>query len=120
MDRFYSFRRFNFPTLFFGLFMLAVMAGCVQVETTISPCGDGKGRDGIPDPGGCIPVSFTGVPTGWWDDKTGAPYAGSLSCVAGAKKCAASGAGRDCAGGTIPCISRVNSGTMVCKCDCKP
>jgi len=123
MNRFHSFRRFNFLTLFFGLFMLAVMAGCVHVETTISPCGDGKGRDGIPpDPGGCNSVNFTGVPTNWLDDATGLPYTGNLPCLAGAKQCAGTppGPGKGCTGGTTLCKSRVNSNTMLCKCDCKP
>jgi hypothetical protein len=114
MNRFHSFRRFNFLTLFFGLFMLAVMAGCVHVETTISPCGDGKAGD---DPGACNPVTYTGPATNFWDDATGAPYTGTDNCAAGSKKCAST-PGR-CANGT-QCKSRVNSSTMLCKCDCKP
>lgn len=119
MNRFHSFRRFKFATMFFGLFMLAGMAGCVSVETTISPCGDGKGRDGIPDPGGCNAVNFTGVPTNWLDDATGLPYTGNSPCAAGAKQCAVT-PGKGCTGGNTTCIRRVNSTNMACKCDCKP
>ena len=116
MNGFHSFRRFKFATLFFGLFMLAIMAGCVNVQTTCPSCCDGKNGE-PPPPGGCNPVNFTGVPTNWWDDATGATYTGTSPCASGAKKCAAI-AGRS-ANGT-PCISRVNSTTMVCKCDYKP
>ena len=112
----HPFRRFKFATLFFGLFMLAVMAGCVHVQTTCPSCCEGKTTD-LTDPGACNPVNFTGVPTNWWDDATGAAYTGTKQCVAGAKKCAAI-AGR-CANGTA-CKSRVNSSTMNCKCDCVP
>lgn len=123
MNGFHSFRRFKFATLFFGLFMLAVMAGCVNVQTTCPSCNDVKTGDPSQklecDDGGCNPVNFTGVPTNWWDDAIGGPYTGTSPCAAGAKKCAAI-AGRGCNNNNTPCKSRVNSTTMICKCDCKP
>ena len=121
MDGFLSlFRQFNFPTLFFGLFMLAVMAGCVQVETIILPCGDGKGSNGIVDPGACNPVSYTGSANGFWDTTSSPPYTqyqGGGNCAAGSKKCGIP-AGR-CNNGQ-PCKSWVTPGSMMCKCDCNP
>jgi hypothetical protein len=109
-----SFRRFNFQILCFGLLMLTVMAGCVHVETTCPSCCGGK--DGGND-GACNPMSYTGPATNFWDDARGALYTGSRNCAAGSKKCAIP-AGR-CNDGSV-CKSRVNSNTMVCKCDCKP
>ena len=123
MNGFHLFHRFKFITLCFGLFMLAVMAGCVNVQTTCPSCSDGKtepsGPKDCPDPGygGCNAVNFSGVPTNWYDDATGLLYTGTSPCVAGAKKCAPI-AGKSFNG--IPCISRVNSTTMICKCDYKP
>ena len=116
----HPFRRFKFATLFFGLFMLAAMAGCVkfvQTTTTCPSCCEGKTTDEPPPPGACNPVNFTGVPINWWDDYTGAAYTGNTACNPGAKKCGPI-AGR-CANGTA-CKSRVNSNTMNCKCDCVP
>jgi hypothetical protein len=125
MNGFHPFHRFKFVTLCFGLFMLAIMAGCVNVQTTCPSCSEAKNepsgqKDCPPDVipiGGCNAVTFTGVPTNWWDDATGAPYTGTSPCAAGAKKCAAN-AGRSFNG--IPCKSRVNSSTMICKCDYQP
>ena len=114
MKRFYPFRRFDFATAFFGVFMLAIMAGCVHVETN-TPCTSCCGKDD--EPGGCNPKPYTLSAQGFWDDATNSTYNGTGNCVAGSSKCLIP-AGR-CAD-TTQCRSRVNSTTMVCKCDCKP
>jgi hypothetical protein len=122
MDRYYSFRRFNFLTLFFGLFMLVIMAGCVHVETT---CAPGLSARGSPDgDGGCNSYPSTGSYLGsahlFWDTASSPPYTqyqGTGNCVSGSKKCA-SLPGR-CANGTA-CRPWVTPSTMVCKCDCNP
>jgi hypothetical protein len=117
MKRFCPSRRLDFATAFFGIFMLAIMAGCVHVETqTTTTCPSCCGKDG--ETAGCYPTPYTGSAYGFWDDATNSTYTGTKNCVAGSSKCLIP-AGR-CAD-TTPCKSRVNnSSAMVCKCDCKP
>lgn len=120
MDRFYSFRRFNFLTLFFGLFMLAVMAGCVHVETTCPSCCGGKGTSSDPGDGGCTNYpttgSYLGSANGFWDTTTSQVWTASGNCLSG-KKCNPTSPGR-CTNGT--CKNWVTPSTMYCKCDCNP
>lgn len=111
------FKRFNTATLFVGLFVLVLMAGCVHVETTCTSC---CGKDGPRGDGACNPVpaggDYLGSANGFWIT-TSTQYEGTGNCVAGSKKCGIP-AGR-CATGAL-CKSWVNPNTMVCKCDCNP
>lgn len=115
MKGFYAFRRSEVATLFFGLFMLLALAGCVHVETTCTSC---CGKDGGPGDGACNPMNYTGSANGFWNtENPSQQYQGGGNCAAGSKKCNIP-AGR-CANGQA-CKSWVTPSTMVCKCDCNP
>lgn len=119
MKTFWSFRRIDFATTIFGIFLLAVTAGCLHINTTCGTCcaKDGNGKDT-----GCNPSpqngDYTGPAQGFWltTDPTH-QYQGAGNCAAGSKKCAIP-SGR-CADGT-QCKPWVNPNTMACKCDCNP
>jgi hypothetical protein len=123
MNGFLTFRRFNFLTLFFGFFMLAVMAGCVQVETTCSSGCCGQRNTDTPPPGACNswPTgTYTGSANGFWNTATGQIWTGSGNCTSG-KRCnpnSPPGYGR-CGSGAA-CKNWVTPSNMACKCDCNP
>lgn len=121
MNRFHQFRRFDGATLVAGLFLLVLMAGCVNVNTSCGSCCGKDGGLGDRD-GACNPSppsgNYTGSADGFYNTATGLqiPAGSGLTCASG-KTCAVP-YGR-CASGT-PCKRWYNPNGASCKCDCNP
>lgn len=122
MNRFHPLRRFDGATLVAGLFLLVLMAGCVNVNTS---CGSCCGKDGGLGDGACNPYPPSGSYTGpaspnFYDTTTSQLYTGGGNCTSG-KRCNPNtppGYGRCASGAT--CKNWITPATGVCKCDCNP
>ena len=121
MNRFHQFRRFDGATLVAGLFLLVLMAGCVNVNTSCGSCCGKDGGLGDRD-GACNPSppsgNYTGSADGFYNTATGLqiPAGSGLTCASG-KTCAVP-YGR-CASGAA-CKRWYNPTGASCKCDCNP